>query len=63
MKKIIAAKDLTTKEPLLTPSEDENTVIVEIEDEECVCEGCAADSPIGEPGFTEDFVWHPKKKF
>lgn len=63
MKTVILAKDLMDKDTLLSSSEPENAPIVEIEDEEPMCSGCADDIMISGPDLTEEFVWHPAKKF
>jgi len=46
-----------------SPSESENAAIIEIEDDEPMCSGCADDAMISGPDLTEEFIWHPAKKF
>ena len=63
MKIIFVNKQITSKDTIEAPSDPESAPIIEIEEEESFCEGCAAEFGVYGCEFSEEFIWHPAKKF
>jgi len=63
MIKIILSKDMLQKDSILPSTDNASAAIIEVDDEESFCEGCSSDIFVETPDITQDFIWHPKKKF
>ena len=62
MKKVSASKNFMKNNSFLACSECESAEVIETE-EEIHCQGCNPGFVISPVGFSEDFIWHPKRKY
>ena len=63
MKKISTSKSLIKDDEFLSCNECEAVEIVEIEEGEFQCEWCNSNLIVSGMDLSQDFIWHPKRKY